>query len=124
METSYRIHSNVQVLDNPERRYVITIRDLPDDEKPRERLQAAGPRGLTAAELLAVVFGNGTKKEGVLEMANRIMSEYGERSIMRQSNPEKLAKDLDIPFKYLDAIEHDNFSDLPDDRPIAPAIVK
>ncbi|HYF28743.1 MAG TPA: DNA repair protein RadC [Candidatus Paceibacterota bacterium] len=97
MNTRYRIRDNVAVLDNPERRYVIALRDLPDDEKPRERLLAAGPRSLTTAELLAVVFGNGTKKEGVLEMSARIMKDYGERSIMRQANAKKLAEDLDIP---------------------------
>lgn len=93
----YRMQANALVLDNAERRYVITIRDLPDDEKPRERLIEAGPRALSAAELLAVVFGNGTKKEGVLEMANRVMKDYGERSIMRQTNAKKLSDDLDIP---------------------------
>lgn len=93
----YRMNHNALVLDGDERRYVITIRDLPDDEKPRERLMAFGPRGLSSAELLAVVFGSGTKKEGVLEMANRVMREYGERSIMRQADPKKLANDLGLP---------------------------
>jgi len=95
--TRYRINQNALVLDNSERRYVITIRDLQDDEKPRERLLSAGPRALTAAELLAVVFSTGTKKEGVLEMANRVMTDYGERSIMRQTDAKKLADDLNLP---------------------------
>ena len=94
---AYRINHNVRALDADGRQYVIALRDLPDDEKPRERLMAAGPKGLTTAELLAVVLGNGTKKEGVLEMSARIMKDYGERSIMRQTDPEKLAKDLDLP---------------------------
>lgn len=93
----YRMQTNTLLLDTNERHYAITIRDLPDDEKPRERLLDAGPRGLTAAELLAVVFGSGTKKEGVLMMANRVMKDYGERSIMRQTDAQKLAIDLGIP---------------------------
>lgn len=34
----------------------------------------------------------------------------------RYINLDEAAKDLGIPFKYLDAIEHDNFSDLPDEK--------
>lgn len=93
----YRINHNVVALDNHERQYVIAIRDLPDDEKPRERLLESGPRALTTSELLAVVLGSGTKKEGVLQMASRVMKDYGERSIMRQTNAKKLSEDLDIP---------------------------
>ena len=93
----YQIRDNVLSLETTERQYSITIRDLPDDEKPRERLQAEGPRSLSTAELLAVVLGSGTKKEGVLAMSNRIMKDYGERSIMRQTNAKKLSEDLDIP---------------------------
>ena len=96
-EIRYRINHNALVLDNTERRYVIALRDLPDDEKPRERLLADGPRALSAAELLAVVFGNGTKKEGVLQMAARVMQDYGERGIMHQTDAKKLATDLGIP---------------------------
>lgn len=96
-EPRYRIQTTTRVLDSSERTYQIAIRDLPDDEKPRERLMAEGPRALSSAELLAVVFGSGTKKEGVLMMAERVMREYGERSIMHQTDPAKLARDLELP---------------------------
>ena len=37
------------------------IRELPETERPRERLAARGPGGLTAAELIALVWGSGSR---------------------------------------------------------------
>lgn len=79
------------------REYTLTIRDLPVDKRPRERLSSQGPEALSTAELLAIVLGIGTTKEEVLAMSRRIMTEYGEKSILRERVPEKLAQDLDIP---------------------------
>ena len=60
--------------------YVLTIRDLPEKDKPREKLLASGPGALSPKELLAIVFEKGTRKEGVLAMTERIAREYGERN--------------------------------------------
>ncbi len=79
------------------KQYVLKIHDLPQDHRPREKLVKFGPEVLSIQELLAIVLNVGTKKEDVLEMANRIMREYGEKSILAEHNPEKLALDLDIP---------------------------
>jgi DNA repair protein RadC len=80
-----------------EKQYVLRVRDLPREQKPRERLLTEGPAALSTSELLAVVLINGTKKEGVLEMTSRIMREYGERSVLLSLDPKSLAADLDIP---------------------------
>lgn len=77
--------------------YMLTIHDLPVDQKPREKLNSYGPTVLSIAELLAVVFGTGTKKEDVLAMSSRIMKEYGEKSIMAVTDPAVLVRDLGIP---------------------------
>lgn len=77
--------------------YVLRIRDLPEQEKPREKLIQLGPQALGVSELLAVLLNVGTTKEGVLAMANRILKEYGETAIMHETNPTKLAEVLDIP---------------------------
>jgi DNA repair protein RadC len=79
------------------KRYVLRVRDLPAEQKPRERLLAEGPGALSTAELLAVVLVSGTKKEEILEMTNRIMQEYGERSVLMSTNAKTLSADLDIP---------------------------
>ncbi len=77
--------------------YVIKVRDMEESDKPREKLIAGGPGALSVAELMAIVLGTGTKKEEVLEMANRVVKEYGERILSRQVSAEQLATDLDIP---------------------------
>jgi DNA repair protein RadC len=79
------------------KRYVLRMRDLPNEEKPREKMLEAGPGTLSTAELLAVVLSTGTKKEEVLTMTNRIMQEYGERNVLLSTDPQGLATDLDIP---------------------------
>jgi DNA repair protein RadC len=78
-------------------RYVLRVRDLPLEDKPREKLLAVGPADLTHAELLAVLFGVGTRKEEVMSMAQRVLREYGERAIINEKNPARLAEALDIP---------------------------
>ncbi len=77
--------------------YVLKIRDLAIEDKPREKLTASGPAALSVAELVAVVLGTGTKKEDVMSMSARIVKEYGERTLASQTNAGTLARDLDIP---------------------------
>ena len=53
------------------------IKDLPDDSKPRERFLKYGPEALSDAELFAIILRTGHKSENVLEVANRLIAEYG-----------------------------------------------
>jgi len=76
--------------------YVLRFRDLPEQLRPRERLVEFGPKGLSAAELVAIVLNVGTQKEDVMQMARRIVKEYGEKAIMHETDPKKLATALDI----------------------------
>ena len=94
----YAISNNALVLDRSMNRdYVLTIHDLPSNEKPREKLLAHGPQALTMRELLAVMLVTGTTREDVVEMSNRIMREYGEKSILVEQDPQQLSDNLDIP---------------------------
>jgi DNA repair protein RadC len=77
--------------------YSYTIHDLPAEEKPREKLAAQGPESLSIKELLALIFTVGTSKEDLLGMAGRVVSEYGERNIFAERDPEKLSREADIP---------------------------
>lgn len=79
------------------KRYELRVRDLPNEDKPRERLVSEGPAALSVRELLAVVLTTGTKKEEVLAMSTRIVNEYGDRNILMATDPKALAADLDIP---------------------------
>jgi DNA repair protein RadC len=93
----YTLQHGEIILDNRDKFYHLKIRDLPKDEKPREKILKHGLSALSTSELLAVVLNTGTIKEGVLEMSNRVIKDYGEGGIMSQKNPQALSKDLDIP---------------------------
>ena len=93
----YAVRNHDLILDNQDRKYILKIRDLPPEEKPREKLLEHGPSALSTHELLAVVLNTGTKKEEVLAMSSRVVKEYGEKSLANHSNPKAMAEDLDIP---------------------------
>ncbi len=97
MQKSYAIKDTFSFLDLSSREYVLTIRDLPLEEKPREKMLRQGPESLSTKELLAVVLSTGTIKEDVLEMSGRIIREYGEKSILSERNPAKLSEETSIP---------------------------
>ncbi|MGZ3732676.1 MAG: JAB domain-containing protein, partial [Parachlamydiaceae bacterium] len=54
-----------------------SIWDLPEDERPRERLNRFGPESMSTAELIAILIGNGTKGHPVLQLAHEIVAHFG-----------------------------------------------
>jgi len=52
-----------------------TIKELPKEERPRERLIKYGPRALSSAELLAIIMRVGTRKENVKDLAARLLTQ-------------------------------------------------
>ena len=65
-------------------RYNLRISEMPSDERPRERLQNYGASSLSHAELIAILLRTGTNRESALDMAGRIISQYGTlRSLAR-----------------------------------------
>ncbi len=103
MTTSYKIVPSDFMLDDvlpgemSTKQYSFTIKDMPTEDKPREKLAKYGPAALSVQELVAVLLMTGSKKEDVLSMASRIIKDYGEKSLSGQTNAEAMAKDLDIP---------------------------
>jgi DNA repair protein RadC len=57
--------------------YSVMIRDLPADQRPRERLAAYGPQALSTAELLALLLRSGTAQESVIRLAERLLAQFG-----------------------------------------------
>jgi len=53
------------------------IEDIPEENRPRERFQRLGANALSDAELLAIILQKGTIGENVIDMSNRLLSEYG-----------------------------------------------
>ena len=50
------------------------IKELPEVERPYEKLELYGEKALSNAELLAIIIKNGTKDKTSIEMANEILN--------------------------------------------------
>jgi DNA repair protein RadC len=97
MQQPYAVKDHDVLLHEPSDRYILRFRDLPREEKPREKMLEAGVKHLSVAELVAVILGVGTQKEDVMQMAQRMVREYGEKAFVHETNPAHLAEVLDIP---------------------------
>lgn len=98
MKTTYTRSPFTSIISHSDiKPYKLTIRDIPTEKKPREKLLREGAGILSITELWAVVLGQGTKKEDIMSMSSRIIKEYGERSIVTETNAKKLSLDLEIP---------------------------
>jgi len=53
--------------------YHLTIKSLPEQARPRERMREAGPGALSSAELLAIILGSGSRQESALDLAQRLL---------------------------------------------------
>ncbi|MFC3750629.1 DNA repair protein RadC [Paenibacillus sp. GCM10012306] len=53
------------------------LRDLPHEERPRERMMHYGAESLSQAELLAILLRTGTHQESAIHVAQRILSQVG-----------------------------------------------
>jgi DNA repair protein RadC len=58
--------------------YHLMIRDLPQNERPRERLQHIGAPAVATAELIAIILRTGSGGENVLRLAERILHRFGD----------------------------------------------
>src|SRR3990172_13322733 len=52
------------------------IREMPTDERPRERLRLRGPSALSNPELLAILLRTGSKGENVVSLTSRLLSQF------------------------------------------------
>ena len=56
--------------------YKLKILDMQKEERPRERLINNGPSALSDSELLAIILRTGSRKENVINLSQRILSEH------------------------------------------------
>jgi DNA repair protein RadC len=52
------------------------IKDLPEEERPREKLEDIGAKNLSETELLSIVLRTGTKGKNVKELSSEILNKY------------------------------------------------
>jgi DNA repair protein RadC len=69
-----------------------TVRDLPRQERPRERLQKFGTEALSAQELLALVIGRGIPKKSVMNIAQELLAKFGNIRAISQATIEELSQ--------------------------------
>lgn len=81
-------------------RQPLTMKDLPDSERPYELLESKGAENLTDAQLLAILIRSGTKDVSALELAQQVLSS---RDSSFASDP--LAGFFQLPFSRLMAYE-------------------
>lgn len=71
------------------------IKELPEIERPYEKLELHGEKTLSNAELLAIIIKNGTKEKTSVEMANEILNlntnqDKGDLNFLRELSLEEL----------------------------------
>ena len=69
-----------------------TLKDLPQSERPRERLLASGPGALSNAELLAIILGTGLPGEMVTDLARNLLVEFGGLLGLARASPAELRR--------------------------------
>ncbi|AAW84621.1 protein associated with replication fork, possible DNA repair protein [Aliivibrio fischeri ES114] len=55
----------------------MSLMNLPEESRPREKLLALGPKSLTDAELLAIFLRTGTQGMNAIELADKLLKEFG-----------------------------------------------
>ncbi|OQB44026.1 MAG: hypothetical protein BWY03_00446 [Parcubacteria group bacterium ADurb.Bin159] len=65
-----------------------TIKDLPEFERPREKLAKKGAKALKKEELLAILLRTGLKGKNALEIADDILVKYGDKKLLEASYEE------------------------------------
>lgn len=58
-------------------RYHTRIREIPSDERPRERLLQYGADALSTAELLAILLRTGTEQRSAIGLADHLLATFG-----------------------------------------------
>ncbi len=64
------------------------MKEIPKENRPRERFKQKGVESLSNSELLALLLQTGTKKENVVDMSHRLLSLYSLDTLSECSLPE------------------------------------
>jgi DNA repair protein RadC len=72
-------------------RYSPTIKELPTEERPRERLHAYGAQALTTAELIAILIRTGNAQRSAVSLGEYLLAEFGSIKGVATASLEQLA---------------------------------
>ncbi len=68
----------------------ILIRDVPESDRPRERLIEVGPQALSNQELIAILIGSGSKGQSALSLATRLLKHFEGLLLLRDASINEL----------------------------------
>jgi len=71
----------------------LSLKELPKDERPREKLMQHGEANLGDAELLGIILGSGTRTESAVQLAQRILKKAGNLKTLANMSVDELQKD-------------------------------
>lgn len=77
---------------------IYKLKDLPAEEKPRERLKKYGEEALSTNELIAILIETGNKEESVLQLAQKIIAHFGGLDKLAEASLEEIQKVKGVGF--------------------------
>jgi DNA repair protein RadC len=72
------------------------IKDWPDNERPREKLLQKGPASLSDAELLAIFLRTGVKGCNVVELAKKLLNNFGSIAGIYRASQQEFCQQLGL----------------------------
>ena len=69
-----------------------TIQELPEGDRPREKLARLGPGALSDAELIAILLRVGMKGVNAIELARQILVKYGSLAALARCSVAEISK--------------------------------
>ncbi|MCO7127945.1 DNA repair protein RadC [Sporolactobacillus shoreicorticis] len=66
------------------------MKDVPQEDRPRERLIREGASSLSSQELLAILLHSGTRNESVMQLAERLVCRFEGLDLLREASIEEL----------------------------------
>jgi DNA repair protein RadC len=76
----------------------LKIREMPQAERPREKLAAHGPAALTNPELIAILLRTGATGTNAIEVARELLEKYGSLTGLSRCNVDELSKIRGVGF--------------------------
>jgi DNA repair protein RadC len=76
----------------------LKIREMPKEERPREKLAALGASALTDPELIAILLRTGVSGANAVEVARKLIAHYGSLGVLSRCSVKEIAAIRGIGF--------------------------
>src|SRR5699024_7426917 len=68
----------------------VKLKDVPKEERPRERLLKYVATHLSNKEIITILLGTGTRSESILDLSNRVLMHFEGLKLLRNATIEEL----------------------------------